>query len=52
MLGQEVATVVNKEQTIGNYQVVFDASKLATGIYVYRIQAGSYVETKKMMLLK
>ncbi len=52
MLGQEVASVVNKEQQAGNYQVVFDASKLATGIYIYRIQAGTYIETKKMMLIK
>ncbi|HAP35823.1 MAG TPA: hypothetical protein DCQ28_07735, partial [Bacteroidetes bacterium] len=52
MLGQEVASLVNKEQQVGNYQVVFDANKLATGIYIYRIQAGSYVETKKMMLIK
>ena len=52
MLGQEVATLVNTEQHVGNYHVVFDANKLATGIYVYRIQAGSYVETKKMLLLK
>ena len=52
MIGQEVATLVNAEQNIGNYQVSFNANKLATGIYIYRIQAGTFVETKKMMLLK
>ena len=52
VLGSEIATLVNEEQPIGNYTVEFDATELSSGIYFYRIQAGSFVETKKMMLLK
>jgi hypothetical protein len=52
MLGQEIATLVNKQQTAGNYNVNFDASRLASGIYMYKIQAGSFTSTKKMMLIK
>jgi len=52
VLGQELATLVNEEKPVGNYKVEFNANKLATGIYYYRIQAGSFVETKKMVLLK
>jgi DNA/RNA endonuclease YhcR with UshA esterase domain len=52
MLGQEVGTLVNEKQAQGNYTKVFDASHLASGMYVYRIQAGNYISVKKMMLLK
>ena len=52
VLGREVATLVNKEQSAGNYQVTFDASNLTSGIYFYRIQAGNFVETKKMIFMK
>ena len=52
ILGSEVATLVNEEKTGGVYSVNFDASQLSSGIYFYRIQAGSFVETKKMILLK
>ena len=52
VLGREVSTVVSKEQAIGNYEVEFDASNLTSGIYFYRIQAGKFVETKKMILLQ
>ncbi|PID58992.1 MAG: hypothetical protein CR986_07250 [Ignavibacteriae bacterium] len=59
VLGNEVATLVNKQQSPGNYQVKFDAyrssssgNKLASGIYFYRLQAGSFVSTKKMVLMK
>jgi enterochelin esterase family protein len=51
-IGEEVATLVNAEQPIGNYEVGFNAIALPTGIYFYRLQAGSFVETKKMILLK
>jgi len=51
-LGQEVAELVNQQQRAGEYIVGFDASKLASGIYFYRIQSGSYSSTKKMILLK
>ncbi|RNC84508.1 MAG: T9SS C-terminal target domain-containing protein [Balneola sp.] len=52
LLGQEVAQLVNGELSGGNHIVQFDASGLSSGIYVYRIQAGSFVQTKKMMLIK
>ena len=52
LLGQEVVTLVNQEQKTGNYNVNFDASKLASGVYMYRIQAGDFSLTKKMTLLK
>lgn len=52
VLGNEIAKLVNEEKTVGNHQVEFDASSLSSGIYFYRIQAGSFVETKKMVLIK
>jgi len=52
VLGREVATLVNEAKKPGMYQVQFDASRLASGIYLYRIQADSFVKTHKMMLLK
>lgn len=52
ILGTEVATLVNSDLTSGNYEVNFDASKLASGVYVYTINAGSFTATKKMMLMK
>jgi hypothetical protein len=52
ILGQEVSSLVNREQKIGTYNVTFDASKLASGVYMYKIQSGSYSLIKKMMLLK
>lgn len=52
ILGSEVAVLVNKEMQAGNYNVDFDASKLASGMYIYSIKAGDFNVTKKMMLLK
>lgn len=52
MLGQEVATVVNQVQDAGSHTVNFNASNLASGMYLYKIQAGAFSEVKKMMLLK
>jgi hypothetical protein len=52
ILGREIETIVNKEQTAGSYQVKFDASNLSSGIYLYQLKAGSFVNTKKMVLLK
>jgi len=51
ILGKEVALLVNKHQKPGNYEVTFNASQLSSGIYFYKLQAGSFVETKKMLLL-
>ncbi|MCS7012919.1 MAG: T9SS type A sorting domain-containing protein [Chloroherpetonaceae bacterium] len=52
MLGREVATLISQRQTAGRYRVTFNAQNLASGIYLYRLQAGRFVETKKMILLK
>jgi len=52
VLGNEVATLVNEEKTAGNYNFDFTTDKLTSGVYFYRLQAGSFVETKKMILLK
>lgn len=52
ILGREVATLVNKQQKSGNYDVNFDASNLTSGVYFYRLQSGNFNESKKMILLK
>jgi len=52
ILGNEVATLVNEEKQPGIYEVNFSASDFSSGVYLYRIQAGSFVETKKMILLR
>ena len=52
VLGREVKTLVNKEQSQGNYSIDFDAANLTSGVYFYRIQAGEFVDTKKMILMK
>jgi N-acetylneuraminic acid mutarotase len=52
VLGNEVATLVNEEKPIGSYEVEFNAISLPSGIYFYRLQTGSFVETKKMVLLR
>jgi hypothetical protein len=51
-LGQEVALLVNKEQAAGTYEVPFNAIHLTSGVYFYRLKAGSFTETKKLILLK
>lgn len=52
ILGDEVATLVNEEKPAGRYSVNFNANRLASGVYFYRMQAGSFAETKKLILLK
>jgi len=52
LLGREVATLVNEEKTTGSYEVEFNGNNLTSGIYFYKLQAGSFVETKKMVLIK
>jgi hypothetical protein len=52
VLGKEVATLVSGRQEAGSYAVEFNAAGLSSGVYFYRLQAGGFVETKKMMLVK
>jgi hypothetical protein len=51
-LGQEIMELVNDYKAMGNYEVSFDGSNLSSGIYFYRIEAGNYVEMKKLVLIK
>jgi len=50
--GQRVATLANGHQNAGQHTVSFDATRLASGLYIYRLTAGNFVETRKMMLVK
>ena len=52
LLGKEVAVLLNEKKEPGTYSVQFDASKLSSGVYFYRLQSGGFVETKSMLLLK
>jgi hypothetical protein len=52
MLGREVSMLVNERREAGIYEVVFNASTLSSGTYFYRLQSNTFVETKKMILLK
>lgn len=52
VLGREVAELVNQNQNAGTYTVDFNAQNLSTGVYIYKIQSGSFQATKKMVLIK
>ena len=52
VLGREVRTLVSEELKAGSYETTFDASGLASGVYLYRLQAGDFVQTKKLTLLR
>jgi len=52
ILGEEVATLVSKKLTAGKYKYDWDAGRLASGVYLYRIQSGDYFDVKKMILLR
>jgi hypothetical protein len=52
ILGREVRTIASGYKSAGKYSVNFDASKLASGVYVYQLSSNGFVSTKKMMLLK
>jgi photosystem II stability/assembly factor-like uncharacterized protein len=52
MMGREVYELVNADQQAGSYSVSFNAAKLSSGVYYYKIQAGEFIETKKMLLVK
>ena len=52
ILGREVGVLVNERKNAGSYDVKFDGSKLASGVYFYRLQAGDFVQTRKLLLLR
>jgi|GEM_PF-2390088 len=52
ILGREITTLVNETKSAGNYEVKFDASSLSSGVYLYKIQAGNFINTKKMILMR
>ena len=52
LLGREIQTLVNEEKPAGVYEAEFDASNLPSGVYFYQLKAGSFVTTKKMILMK
>jgi hypothetical protein len=52
VIGNEVKTLVNNQKSAGQYEVTLNASDLSSGIYFYKLEVGSFVETKKMVLLK
>jgi hypothetical protein len=52
MLGREVKTLVSENEKSGNYEVNFDASGIASGIYFYKLQVNNFIESKKMFLMK
>ncbi len=52
ILGREVKTLVNEFKSSGSYEVNFDASTLSSGVYFYRLEAGEFTDTKRMLLVK
>jgi hypothetical protein len=50
--GKEVATLINENMSAGEYEATFDASKLSSGVYFYKLTSGNFNDVKKMMLLK
>lgn len=52
VLGQEIATLIDREQESGNYVALFETQKLPSGLYFYRLEAGSFKEVKKMILMR
>ncbi len=52
ILGREVKSLINEVKSPGKYRIAWDASRFASGVYLYRFRAGSFTETKKLILLK
>jgi len=52
ILGREIAVILDEYKSAGTYTIEFNASRFASGVYFYQLQAGSFVETKKMVLMK
>ena len=52
VLGNEIVTMVNEEKQPGTYEVEFNGTNLTSGIYFYQLKAGSFIKTRKMLLIK
>jgi len=52
VIGREVSTLVKGQMNAGTYNINFNADNMPSGIYFYRIEAGNFIQTKKMILLK
>lgn len=52
ILGNEIATLMDEEKSVGTYELKWDAASMPSGVYFYQLKAGTFVETKKMILLK
>ncbi|HET53733.1 MAG TPA: T9SS type A sorting domain-containing protein [Ignavibacteria bacterium] len=52
ILGREIKTLVNESKIAGTYEITFEASRLASGVYLYRLTSDSFSQTKKMMVIK
>ncbi|PKL90439.1 MAG: hypothetical protein CVV23_00890, partial [Ignavibacteriae bacterium HGW-Ignavibacteriae-2] len=52
ILGREITLLVNEQQSSGTYKVVFNGSNLSSGVYLYALKVGNYIETKKLLLLE
>jgi hypothetical protein len=52
VLGREIETLLNEEKPVGSYEVEFNAAKLSSGIYFYRLHANDFTQIRKMILLK
>ena len=50
--GNKIATLISEQKTAGEYEIEFDGSELTSGVYFYQLKTGSYIETKKMVLLR
>ena len=52
VLGKEIAALVDEYREAGNYDVEFNASNLSSGVYYYQLKSGSFIQTRKMTLVK
>jgi hypothetical protein len=52
VLGNEIKTLVNEEKQAGKYEAKFDGTYLSSGVYFYKLQAGKFIQTKKLILIK
>jgi hypothetical protein len=52
ILGRKISTLINEHRQAGSYEQVFDASSISSGVYLYKLQAGTFTSSKKLILLK